>query len=478
MNDPERPEQDNSVEVVDLDAAEAADHPESSWAKRRALLWQRSLTRQRARLLSWLGLIALLSIVVLASVSQGWLPAIVALFSAPSRSAPNAGAPPVSSITAAKVLLPQKAGLVCLADAAWSPDSRLLAVTGYERTCLDNGFPNGPGSLIIYDARSGRLVRHMAMDDLILATFHRLFPRDQHAPILDFQKVLWSPDGKRLVLPFAIIFSQTTLSGIQLNIAYSGILLLDANGAHPQVFLRQFSDFALAEWDTLRGQQVQASTGQSPFVTGSLAMAYRWGNGGTLLPFNQAQHALDPIGNPAGGQTFAVWQPGSLEISPPYSGPDSQQSAMYYFNTFFCAWSPDGRYFAIITIQAHILVPGQPQSAPNISNTGSVPNLNAREHDLAFQRALGMITGALVPSNLIMLSWRLDGRALAVYNASTTELEILDCATGDQTASLLLSTGVPPGQLNGPSLLDWSPDGARLLMFDPDVGDILIWNVR
>jgi len=83
-----------------------------------------------------------------------------------------------------------------------------------------------------------------------------------------------------------------------------------------------------------------------------------------------------------------------------------------------------------------------------------------------------------VPSNLIMLSWRLDGRALAVYNASTTELEILDCATGDQTASLLLSTGVPPGQLNGPSLLDWSPDGTRLLMFDPDVGDILIWNVR
>jgi len=483
MNDPGRSEQDNSgVEVVDLDAAETTDHPDSSWAKRRALLWQRSLTRQRVRLLSGLGLIALLTIVVLASVLPGRPLNFLALLSSSSRSAPNAGAPPVSSINAAKILLPQKAGLVCLADAAWSPDSRLLAVSGYERTCLDNGFPNGPGALIIYDARSGRLVRHIATDSLVLATFHRLFPRDQHAPILDYQKVLWSPDGTRLALPFDIVFSKTLLTGIQLTAAYNGILLLDADGAHPQVFLQpQNSDSGFTEWDTQQGRQVQSSAGQSLLLASSLAAAFRWGNAGVLLPVNQPQHPLASIGNPAGGQSFSIWQPGNIEIEPPYSGPASQQMAMYFFNTYFSTWSPDSRYVATIAIATPITIVNRQRatrSTPEPSSTNLLPRLTARAGDQAFQRALDMITGPLVPSNLIMLSWRLDGRALAVYNASTTELEILDCATGDQTASLLLSTGVPPGQLNGPYLLHWSPNGARLLMFDPDVGELLMWNVH
>lgn len=482
MNDPERPEQESSsVEVVDLDAAEAADRQESSWAKHRVLLWQRSLTRQRVRLLSGLGLFALLAIVVLASVLQSWPLNVAALFSASSHTAPNASAPPVSSISAAKILLPQETGIVCLADAIWSPDSRLIAVAGYERTCLANGLPNGPGTLLIYDARSGRLVKHVVMDGQVLAAFHRLFPRDHRAPILDYQEVLWSPDGGRLALPFEIAFTEKTPSGIQITPAYTGIMLFDADGTHSQVFLQQQNSvFAFNEWDTLQGRQVQTSAGQSLFQTGSLPAALHWGNDGALLPGNQPQHSLNPVGNPAGGHTFTLWQPGSVAISPPYSGPGSQQLASYLFNTFFSAWSPDGRFLATITIVAYVIPRQTPaaQSPPAISSSSLLPSLSARANDQAFQHALDMITGALVPSNLVLLSWRLDGQALAVYNAGTTELDILDCATGAQTASLLLSTSIPPGQLNGPYLLRWSPDGAHLLMFDPDVGELLTWNVH
>lgn len=482
MNDPELPEQDDSVEVVDLDPRETTAHPQAFWARRHALAWQRKLTRKRVRLLSASGLIALLAIIALASVMQSWSLNIASLFSPLPHSASSVSAPPVSSIRVAKVLLPQQLGLVCLADAAWSPDSRLIAVVGYERTCLDNGFPNGPGSLLIYDAHSGKLVRHMTMDGPILATFHRLFPLESRAPIVAFQNILWSPDGKRLTLPFTIVLSRTTLSGIQLTTAANGIFLFDADGTHSQAFLQpQNNASGFIEWDTWRGRQVQTAAGQSPFLKYVQATTFHWGNAGALLPDNQPQHPLAPIGNPAGSQSFSVWQPGNVEIEPPYSGPASQQIALYFFNTFFSAWSPDGRYVTTIAISTRVVIPGlaQPtQSAPNISLNNSLPGLNARINDLAFQRALGMITGPLVSSNLVMLSWRLDGRSLAVYNASTTELEILDCATGNQTASLLLSASTPLGQLNGSYLLHWSPNGAHLLMFDPDVGELLTWNVH
>lgn len=482
MNDPELSEQDDSVEIVDLDLTEAADHLEVSWLRRRPLAWQRRLTRKRLRLLSASGLIVLLAIVALASVMQSWSLNIAALFPPLPHSAPGVSAPPVSSISVAKVLLPQQTGIVCLADAAWSPDSRLIAVVGYERTCLDNGFPNGPGSLLIYDARSGKIVRHIATDGPILAAFHRLFPRESRAPILAFQNVLWSHDGKRLALPFTIVLSRTRPSGIQLTTAANGIFLFNADGAHPQTLLQpQTNVSSFIEWDTWQGRQVQTAAGQSPFLKNVQATTFHWGNAGALLPLNQPQHPLAPIGNPAGSQSFSIWQPGNVEIEPPYSGPASQQMALYFFNTFFSAWSPDGRYVATIAITTRVAIPGltQPtQAAPNISLNDTLPGLDARVNDLAFQRALGMITGPLVSSNLVMLSWRLDGRALAVYNASTTQLEILDCATGNQTASLLLSIGAPPGQLNGSYLLHWSPNGAHLLMFDPDVGELLTWNVH
>jgi hypothetical protein len=481
MNDPELPEQDNRVEVVDLDSTESADYQEASWARRRVLTWQRRLTRKRVRLLSASTLIALLVIAVLASVMQSWPLNIAALFSSLPHSSSSAPAQPVSSIPVAKILLPQQLSLACLVDAAWSSDSHLIAVAGYEGTCLDNGFPNGPGQLLIYDVRSGKPIMQMSIDSPILATFHRLFPSDRRAPVLDYQKVLWSPDGRRLALPFGIVFSKTALSGIQMIPAYGGILLLDVDGTHPQVFLQpQISVSGFAEWDTLQGRQVQASAEQSLFLASLLATAFRWGNAGALLPLNQPQRALAPIGNPAGGQSFSIWQPGNAEIEPPYSGPASQQSAMYFFNTFFSAWSPDGRYVATISVAAPITIVKYQRARRStlmLSAPNQPPRLTSRVGDLAFQRALDSITGPLVSSNLVMLSWRLDGRALAVYNAGTTELNILDCATGDQTASLLLSTTVPPGQLNGPYLLHWSPDGSHLLMFDPGVGELLLWDV-
>ncbi len=472
----------NEVELVDLDTGKVADVPEPSWAKQRALMWQQLLTRRRARSLEALALAALLAIVVLLSISNGWLGNLVVLFR-PSAGRPSSSIAPAPTIgvKVSKVLLPQQAGLVCLADAAWSPDSRSIAMIGYQKACLNEGTPNGPGTLVIYEARSGKLEERLSTDNLIISAFHRQFPRDRGAPILEYLKVLWSPDGSRLALPFWIVFDKRTQNGYNIILGYSGLLLYTRSGAQAQIFLAtQTTNFMFAEWDTTQGRIIQSSAGNSLFLANPLAAAYRWGSDGMLLPLDMHTRTLNPVGNPQGGAAFTIWQPGTVQINPPYNGPGSQQSATYAFNTFFSAWSPDGRYIATISIFAHLVLPGQPVPPypwPNVQHSIPPPNINMRSGDVAFQHALKIITGALVPSYLIMLSWRLDGRALAIYDASTTELEILDCATGDQTASLLLSTNVPPGKLTGSYLLYWSPDSKRLLMFDPDVGQVLTWNV-
>lgn len=474
-------EDNNEIQLVDLDPIEAANVPEQSWVKRRALAWQRVFSRRRARGFGALVLVSLVIVVLLAGFG-GLSGNPVALFRSPGGSLlKNSPAEPSTNIRAARVLLPQQAGIICLADAAWSPDSRAIAMIGYQKTCLDDGSPNGLGMLIVYDARSGKLNEHLSIDTLILSAFHRQFSGVRDMPVLDYLKIVWSPDGSSFALPFWVDFQKLSQGMYNYAPEYAGLLLLAHTGAQPKIFLEPLKNNVLfTEWDAMQGTSIQASSGNALFLTNPLATDYRWSSNGTLIPLDLHKHILTPVGNPQGGSTFTVWQPGTVQIDPPYNGPGSQQSAVYAFNTFFTAWSPDGRYIATIEIVAHVALPGQPAPPypwPNAQHSIPPPNVPVRYGDAAFQHALNMISGPLVPSNLVMLSWRLDGRVLAVYNSSTTELEILDCATGNQTISLLLSTSVPPGRLTGSYLLYWSPNGKHLLMFDPDVGQVLTWNV-
>ena len=72
----------------------------------------------------------------------------------------------------------------------------------------------------------------------------------------------------------------------------------------------------------------------------------------------------------------------------------------------------------------------------------------------------------------INVSWRPDGRVLAMDNAG--HVDIYDCASGRKLSSLAPST--PPDRLNGfQDVLRWSPDGTHLLLSSTDWGPMQLW---
>src|SRR5258708_32331053 len=158
---------------------------------------------------------------------------------------------------------------------------------------------------------------------------------------INYVHVVWSPDGHRLACTFDTISAQPSVNGV---------LLIDRDGSHTQVLLqRQFSTAPFyAEWDLVQSRPISFTPPPSAFALMPLppALAYRWGGSGTLVPETRLSSTTAPvapppvpIGNPIGGASFTIWQPGSASVARL-----ADTSSLYTWSTAFAAWSSDGRY--------------------------------------------------------------------------------------------------------------------------------------
>ena len=77
------------------------------------------------------------------------------------------------------------------------------------------------------------------------------------------------------------------------------------------------------------------------------------------------------------------------------------------------------------------------------------------------------------------IAWRPDGHVLAAFTpwnqSGSFPVRLYDCASGR-----LLATLATPAPASNPlagqgDLAHWSPDGTRLLIFDPQLGELVIW---
>lgn len=494
---------DNYVEIIDLDQVKL-EHSEdvsqfdlSALPKSKHLLfkWQRSLTHKQVRTFLTLCLVLLLMGVGILSAfgnfsHSAMIGELSTLISSSHKqqlvSNPNVQQFPLN-LSSSRVLLPQTEGFVCLSDAAWSPDSRSIAIVGYRRTCMMNGLTNGVGLVAIYDTTTGKLEALIQPDTSVVQALHSANTHLQSSPILNYTQVLWSPHGKRVAVPFTISFQQMQRSQIVYVTEYNGVVLMDEHGDHLQVILHvQARNDISAEWDLVQGKalpQPAILAKPTPAATTlSPATLYIWGTNGSLIP-EQLENAepsrLVPIGNPMGGFAFTIWQPGVVILNnvlgdgTAATGPD-----VYTLDSNFGAWSPDGRYLVSTQVESRLEFSGEPQptqQALHALNISQLPLLQVR--DKALQHVLDTLSDPATATNLFMTSWRPDGAALAVYNASTTGLNVYDCETGYQIDTLLLSAKTIYGNLNGSYILRWSPNGEHLILFDPDVGSIIMWNV-
>lgn len=373
--------------------------------------------------------------------------------------------------------LAQSGGIVCLRDTAWSPDSRYVAFAGNGQECNPDHFV--PAQIDVYDARTHRLARQLHPDAPVLEAL-RAAPDPQSSSsgyrpqVITYQSLLWSPDGKRLALTFLAVASWDPA-----QYPFDGVLVMDADGSAPRVLLRRETSGARGslylEWDLAEGRAMiarQMPPIGPPPLTAAPALAYAWQDGDTaFVPLDTLSGNsptllgdLSPVGNPSGGTTVSIWQPGWLELDWETGAGDIHAAGLYTWRTAFSAWSPDGRYLVDLLGTAAQIEPlgFRAPDRPLVNNSLSqLPLLPVR--DAGLEHVLeGLIdtphsAGPPAP----WLAWRPDGRVLAAQDA--VGVAFYDCATGK-----LLNVRTPPAAqvtLSGePAVARWSPDGTMLAL--------------
>ncbi|GAC1349578.1 MAG: hypothetical protein NVSMB27_24030 [Ktedonobacteraceae bacterium] len=445
----------------------------------RFLVWQRSLSRKRMRFATALGILLLLLLVLLLSL-QTIMPFFVALRNGVTSNSVKQSLP--INIKAALVIFPQHDGFACLADTSWSLDSKFVAIVGYQKSCsLENNMYD-LGQVDIYDALTGKVMGRFQPDSAILSALHTQFPKIQGRPVIYYNHILWSPVGKGLALTFSIYLLFQPLSS-QIT-GLNGVLLRDLDGRDGKILLQiQPTNPLYTEWDLELGRAVDTSTAK-----GSSAEVFNWAANGELIgnkvdkrQQDRATSAAAPhdvIGNPDGGVAFTIWQPGWVTLTTQTGQGPVHLPGVYTWTTFFVAWSPDGRYLIDnVYVDGRLSILGQATPSPQTLTDlqmDQLPSFPVRDKGL--QHVLSTLVGAPDFLTKEAISWHPGGRSLAEYDAGTGDLDLFDTTTGFQTASLLLPASAT--FLGTTTVLHWSPNGLRLFLFDPQIGSLVIWDVK
>ena len=396
-------------------------------------------------------------------------------------------------------------GLACDQDASWSPTGNEVAVLGYETPCPNTESVQlyEPGQVMIYSAQTGKLVTSFALDPLILRTAHLALGQPiaigndtQFAPYIQYQAVLWSPTGEQLAFPFIVL--QHPYNFLQPNFqqqvqvplpTQAGVLLTTLGGTTPKVYLAPYTlprtgQAPGMEWDLQTGKLLAGALSLPP------ALSYSWGPNGALLPLQPLNSTTPPpaaappaaVGDPIGGTSFTIWQPGVASqgyyLNPTQGtseAPPTFVPGLYLWYSNFAVWSPDGRYLMTPAYYGgRMVLPRQSStSSHDLQATGQEQAPIFPPHDHVLQ--------TLYTATIYMpVTWRPDGKVLAALsfhstsggNTSNALVTLWDCTSGKALRSFTVKNS---GGGPAPFFLRWSPDGSHLFLLDTNLGLVTIW---
>lgn len=461
------------VEITDLEVPRHTQIGPQARLVRLLLRWQRPEYR-RARL--WLSgtllaSLALMLIVTLLNPVAG-ISSLLAdywPFHSSSAALTAQGALP------SQIFFPSLNQIACPATTAWSPKSSLVAILGYTQDCGQNDYV--PAQVDLYEAKTSHQITYWQPDAAIFTALQQdpdvpLRLRAQAArkptpseayggsamPAIQYGRMLWSPDGSRLAISFHVVSRFMPYNGLFLANIYGGqtrVLFqpdLAENGAD------QTGPLA---WDVQKGSAVSLKA-LPP------ALTYTWNAQDQLVPLTPLSTQTHPVtssplqpGNPAGGSTFSIWQPGRS-----YAVVSKNAFTAYRWWSNFAAWSPDGRY-VITNITVSDLMESSGQALPSsaiLTDMGAQNLPRVSPHDTAlFSTA----------ANAQAVAWNPAGTVLAVYDRANV-VDLYDCRSG-RLIYTLTPTHVDP--LSGSAiLLSWSPDGNSLLLSSSQWGLITLWS--
>ena len=383
----------------------------------------------------------------------------------------------------------------CIEDAAWSPDGQEIAVIGYRDLCPSDdptSYNYQAGVLLMYSAATGKLLHTILPDATVLAL--RNLPAapagaqpafggaDTSKLVLNYASMLWSPNGKQLALTFDVDHTTMVSNGEITSIVGRGLVLVNADGTNERAAFFTYSSqhYPAVRWDlsTLQPSTLPLPSEFSGPLSLSPAEQYSWSSSDQLLPsgsLTAATSSTAPIGNPDGGRTFTIWQPGYLSPDPHSGGPTS--------TTSFPAWSPDGRYLVdSVTLQSALQSPGAPSAAG--PGPSGLPNQVIR--DPALQRLVNSLRAGQSQDTqpFIEVAWSPSGRMLAAIpdvtgpDGGALPVTLYACASGTVLGTLnpKANPAVPDNSQVTDSFLTWSSDGSHLLVYSGPLATITIWN--
>ncbi|HEY7835063.1 MAG TPA: hypothetical protein VIG30_15920 [Ktedonobacterales bacterium] len=400
------------------------------------------------------------------------------------------------------------ATMACPQSASWSPDGTKVAVLGFLSCGQQGNFNGGPstgGTLLIYNATSGHLDADLSLDtttETLVPQSVRSDPNALRAVMFTYDTVMWSPNGRQLVIHFSL----NNNSNEQFNpngpptggIDYGQGLIVVTAASHAASLLSQPAppqiNYTGTSFDALPVTRWDMSAGTSTLTTLPQALAYQWNGDDTLtpsIPLPATASAPAPpapqgaVGNPDGGQSFTSYQAGYVNFGQFCSNPNdlNQQQICCPITTYlsggfwaFAAWSPDGRVLllpygtAIGANGKFAAAAGTPTAAPQPGcplpgqeNNSSLANLPVRD------AAMAGVLNTLVPQPVYTqfgpppsttaasgasFTWSPDGRRVVVTEqtngppaTSTSVFSIYDTASGKQSVSFTTARLIALGHL-------------------------------
>jgi dipeptidyl aminopeptidase/acylaminoacyl peptidase len=334
--------------------------------------------------------------------------------------------------------------------------------------------------------------------------------------VINYTNLQWSPDGKSLGVSFSIqSIDGPAVNGVWPYHVVIGLYLVGADGSDPHVLTHTLKPNECAfgaEWNVQSGALASIPPATAPgcgsqqwaYSLPSPATTYTWGEqgqvSGTPVLTASATSAIlpaGPVGNPDGGSSFSIWQPGLVSGQISDAMRQAKLPPIPTFSTSFLAWSPDGQYVLDVIAQDWRL--NSPQtpvpSAASLQATGlaGAPVLPARDAiaaDLSSQtpahvhnpfgvsRSEAGAALAWSPSGRYVALLERIGPASSVVNPNQLRVVVFDTATAKPLVTLNPEVAANPNYrdtVGGYTSLRWSADGSHLLLFDGNLGAISVF---
>jgi hypothetical protein len=363
--------------------------------------------------------------------------------------------------------------LFCPTFAAWSPDGQQVAVLAKLEACSnpDAGIIT-PNVVAVLDTR-GNLVRQIDIDASIPGYTKASTPSSLVYP--QFWGLVWALDGKRVMLPFWMIAGPDNTSFL----AMSGVVVAPVDGQAVKA-ITSAAFYGYDYWDIQANHVIHSNTNLP------IATAYQWSSDGKLIA---APHpsTTAPVGNPSGGQSFTMWQPGTVLLD--------RKKSVLSFNENMTILSPDDRYLIPVLGSG-----GELDSAATDYAQGSDGEYHVAPRDKGLMAAAIRLKNPADPyASQTSVAWRADGKLIAAtdpnllidqivanlgsdFPAASQSVTIFDSATGSKVLTLktqpLANRLRTFGGLTPQPALAWNAKGNRLSFLDTNFDMLTIWNVN